>query len=403
MVLYELVHHGGFAAVLGVGIACVIAALAILGIAARRLGGSPRATALALCLPVLAAPSLAQLRAQTFALVLFAAVFVLLALDARSPSRRVLWVLPLLGVWANLHGSVALGAAFAGIYGLTLACSRASRDRGLALAVASPLSLLASPYGWHLAGYYRLMLLDPPLEHYVQEWKPPELVASNVVFFASAVAVAGLWIWRRGSLTRFEQWALPLLEIAAFRAVRNAVWFELAAVVALPRLLDRGDVVIEASVRRANLILGSAALVAAVAVTAVALAGATGRIDGSRPPAEAAAVAARAGRSGVVLADDDHADWLLWLEPSLAGRVAYDVRFELFDNQELRDIELLHSGSPAIWRRCGEQARVVTFGSRGDYSAAAGVLAHGSHTIVDTPSFIAVAQPAKARRNCARA
>ncbi len=273
VVLYELVHHGGFAAVLGVGIGCVIAALAILAIAARRLGGSPRATAIALCLPVLAAPSLAQLRAQTFALVLFAAVFALLALDARSPSRRVLWVLPLLVLWANLHGSVALGAGLACVYGLTLALPAATRVRGLVLAAASPLCLLASPYSWHLVGYYHLMLLDPPLEHYVQEWKPPELIGSNVVFFASAVAVAGLWIWRRSSLTRFELWALPLLELAAFRAVRNAVWFELAAVVALPRLVDRGEVVLEASVRRANVILGSAALAVAVVVAALALGG----------------------------------------------------------------------------------------------------------------------------------
>jgi hypothetical protein len=174
-------------------------------------------------------------------------------------------------------------------------------------------------------------------------------------------------------------------------------------VVALPRLLDRGEVVIEASVRRANLIVGSAAVATALAVTALALGGATGRVDHRRPPAEAAAVAAAAGTDGVVLADDGHADWLLWLQPSLAGRVAYDVRFELFDSQELRDIELLHSGSPVIWRRCGEQARVVTFASRVDYSVAAGVLARGSHTIVATPSFIAVAQPPTARRNCARA
>ena len=247
------------------------------------------------------------------------------------------------------------------------------------------------------------MLLDPPLEHYVQEWKPPELIAANALFFISAAAIAGLWLWRRRSLTRFEQWALPLLEIAAFRAVRNAVWFELAAVVALPRLVDRGEVVLEASVRRANVILGSAAAVVAVVVLALELGGATGRIDSNRPPGEAAAVATAAGTRGVVLADDDHADWLLWLQPLLAGRVAYDVRFELFSSPELHDIQLLHDGSAAIWRRCGVEARVVTFGSRGDYSTAAAVIAHGSRTIVDTPSFIAVSQPVTTRRSCARA
>ena len=401
-VLYELVHAGGLPLVLGVGIACVVVALVILAVVARRLGGSPRSTAIALALPLLAAPWLAQLRAQTFALVLFAAVFALLASDALRPGRRVLWVLPLLVVWANLHGSVALGAALAALYGLTLAVRAQSRARGIVLLVASPLSLLASPYGFRLVAYYRLMLVDPPLAHYVQEWKPPAIAAANVVFFVSAIAVAALWLVRRRSLTTFEQWSLPLLELAAFRAARNTVWFELAAVVALPRLLSGAGPVDELplSIRRANLVLGASAVVAASLVLALELAGATNRIERGRPPAEAAAVAAAAGPHGTVLADDADADWLLWLEPSLAGRVAYDVRFELFDRRELRDIQLLHDASPAIWKSCGAPARVVTFDSQTDARAAQTVLARGSRTIVDTSTFVAVVQPPVAHRVC---
>ena len=59
-----------------------------------------------------------------------------------------------------------------------------------------------------------------------------------MLFFASALVAAGLWGAHRRTLTRFERWALPLLLVAAFAALRNGVWFELAAAVSLPRLLD---------------------------------------------------------------------------------------------------------------------------------------------------------------------
>jgi hypothetical protein len=404
LALYELVRAGGLRAALGFDIVCVLVSVAILAVAGRRLGGSPRSTAIALCLPLLATPWLAQLRAQTFALVLFAGVFVLLVQDGRAPSRRVLLVLPLLAVWANLHGSVALGAALVAIRGLMLASSRQSRVRGLALVIGSPLCLLVSPYGFRLVAYYRLMLLDPPLAHYVSEWKPPALVASNAIFFLSAVAVIGLWAVRGRALTPFERLALPLLAVAAFTAARNTIWFELAALVALPRLLDaRSELRAEpASIERANTILALVGAAAAVAVCSLQLAGAQSRIDNGRPPSGAAAAAAAAGPHGIVLADDDNADWLLWLEPSLAGRVAYDVRFELFSSRELRQIQLLHSNARPVWRRCGSIARVVTFATPAAEQAArqAGVLAPGSRTIVDTPNFVAVVQPGATNTGC---
>jgi hypothetical protein len=97
-----------------------------------------------------------------------------------------------------------------------------------------------------------------------------------------------------------------------------------------------------------------------------------------------------------VLADDRHADWLLWEQPSLEGRVAYDVRFELFARRELVQISGLRLASPPAWRRCGAAAAVVTFESNTELRmfAAAGVLAPGHWTIVRGKQFAAIAQPA---------
>ena len=349
-------------------------------------------------LPVLAAPWLVQLRSQSLALIPFVLVYVLLAFDARKPGRRVLWVLPILVVWANLHGSAALGAGLVLVYGLSLARGRGRRRRGLLLVVAAPLSLLASPYGLALIPYYRLMLLHPPLASVVSEWKPPTVSAITAIFFASAFGLAALWGAHRRVLTSFERWALPLLLLFALNAVRNTIWFELAAAVALPRLIDAAwhpNSELTPALRRVNLLLASSALGAVLLVCVVEFSRSPAWFTRNSPPAAAAAVAAAAGATGTVLADDEHADWLLWLQPSLTGRVAYDVRFELFSSRELQAIELIHHGSHPIWRRCASQARVVTFDGPKDEEAARRerVLAPGSRTIFHSPTFVAVLQP----------
>ena len=399
LLLYELVMRGGLRAAAGFGVVCIVAALVAIAVAARRLGASPRSTALGVFLPVLASPWLAQLRSQSLALVPFVLVYVLLVFDARRPARRVLWVLPVLAVWANLHGSVSLGAGLVFLYGLSLVRRRDGRRRALLLAFGAPLCVLASPYGFALASYYRLMLVRPPLASVVAEWKPPTVSAVTAVFFASAFGLAALWGAHRPVLTRFERWALPLLLAVALGAVRNTTWFALAAAVALPRLIDAAWPIsseLKPSLRRVNLLLSISGLAAVLLIGTVELSRSPAWFDRGVAPQAAAAVAAAAGADGTVLADDQHADWLLWLQPSLTGRVAYDVRFELFNGDELRQIQLLHDGSHPVWRRCGSSARVVTFNGPSTEAAALRdhVLAPGSQTIFRSPSFVAVLQPA---------
>lgn len=398
LVLYEAATRGGLGAAILIGIGCVTGALGAVVVAARRLGASPGSVALGVSLPVLATPWLAEVRSQSFALVPFVVVYALLAGDSRRPGRHVLFVLPVLAVWANFHGSVSLGAALVALYGVTLLRSATTRVRGLVLVVGAPLCLLASPYGLGLVSYYRMMLLHPPLAKYVTEWQPPAVQGATIVFFASAFLAVALWGARRRSLTTFEQWALVLLLAAALAAVRNGVWFELAAAVSLPRLLDAvrpPRLELTPQARKMNTALACAAFVAVAAVLVVQLGRGSGWLDGNRSPEAAAAVAQAAGSDGIVLADDLHADWLLWQQPSLAGRIAYDVRFELFDGRELRQLKLLQDASHPVWRRCGVGARIVTFAGLVDARTARReqVLAPAARTIASGKTFVAVAQP----------
>ncbi|HZQ82304.1 MAG TPA: hypothetical protein VFB25_10065 [Gaiellaceae bacterium] len=396
LALYELARRGGLALVAALALLSVTATLAIAAGAARILGASARSTALVALLVIPGAPWLAQLRTQTFALPLYVIVFALLALDARAPGRRVLFVLPVLAVWANLHGSVSLAAGMTALYGLTLLAKR--ELRGLAL-VAAPLTLLASPYGLGLVGYYRLMLLHPPFAKVVTEWQPMKVEGATAVFFVLAFVFAVLWGRHRRVLTSFEQWALPILLVAGLIAVRNALWLELGLAIAGPRLIDAAWRPVEATaaVRRVNVALSTFAVLAAAVVVGGHLARPASWFEAQGSPAAAAAVARAAGAHGVVLADDGHADWLLWEQPQLAGRVAYDVRFELFDAAQMRRLVQLHDVRAGAWRTCGSTMAVVTYGTASlrRLLLSEHVLAAGARQIVRSKDFGAFAQRTK--------
>jgi hypothetical protein len=403
--LYQLVRHGGFAAPVVVALGSITTALVVCAVAARRFGGSARSTAIALLLPVLAVPWIGQIRAQTFALVPFVLVYALLVADARRSSNRVFLVVPLLVAWANLHGSVALAAGLVAVYGLTRTARAETRVRGAVLAVVAPLCLLASPYGLHLIAYYRLMLVNPPFTHAVVEWQPATFNVLSATFFLTAFVAAGLWGSQRHRLTAFERWALPVLLLASLHALRTAIWFELALAIALPRLLDGvwpSRIELTDRIRRVQSRVSGSMIAFALLVAAIAIAHAPARVGRQNPPAQAALVAAAAGAHGFVLADDAHADWLLWQQPALAGRIAYDVRFELFTAGEVARLSRLHEATSSIWSRCGSGFAVVTFSSRADFDVAVRehVLQPGTRAIVNTPSFVAVAQPASGTIPC---
>jgi hypothetical protein len=265
--------------------------------------------------------------------------------------------------------------------------------------------MFASPYGFDLARYYRVMLVHPPFADYVGEWQPTTFGATTLVFFVSAFVAVALWCRHGRRVTSFERIALPVLLLAALQAARSAIWFELALAVTLPRLLDAqwpAATVATAAVRRLNVITAAVALGAALLACVVQLARIDGALRQTYSSSDAAAVAAAAGDRGVVLADDRHADWLLWEQPALAGRIAYDIRFELLNDRELRQIVQLRRGLGSAWARCGATAAVVTFGGREDRRTIKreGVLAPGSRTLVARPGFVAVAQTPSGRGGC---
>jgi hypothetical protein len=353
LLMYAGYRAGGFALVALGSVVLAVGTFAAVTVAAR---ARARGRTVLLLMPLTLFPFFAQSwqpRTQALAYPLFAAVFLLLLHDSRRPSNRVLLALPLVAIWGNLHGSAILGAALVMLQGCLLLRNPAItvRARAIALIAGPPVLLMATPYGTATAHYYRATLLNRSFTRLAGEWQPIWHDLVLVVPFACVVALT-VWVLvhGRGKATLWERLALVLLLIAAASALRNMVWLSLAALPVLSAGLDR---VVPADsspspsahvFNRMLVALSGVALVAAVAVTA---ARPTADFERDYPHAYLHAIrkAAALDPSARIVADVEDADWLLWRDPDLRGRIAFDARLELLSAARVRDVASMLGGS----------------------------------------------------------
>lgn len=373
---YALDRVGGLGLLGLVNTGLLVAAVGGAMLASRRLGGPARSVLVLMPLCWVAISPWRAVRTQEFAMPLFVLVVWLLVSDCRAPSRRLLWCLPILVLWANLHGSVTLGAAFVVLRALTLAWERRAElrhgvrawGRPLALALGSALAVMVTPYGLSIVGYYRTTLGAGTLAHYVSEWAP---ITSSPVVAIAVFAVAALALWSFGrapdNTTLWEKLALLAVCAMTISVVRNAVFFGLLSLVVVPRSLGWGSAATPADGvdRRRTVVNGLLVLgvTLAVLITVVAtLQRPDSQIaDTYASPGLLMAVqsATRADPSLRVLAQDEYSDWLLWKDPALAGRVAGDVRFELMTASQIVAFRNLYQAVGTGWMRAARGYRLL--------------------------------------------
>lgn len=344
---YGLYAIGGIRAMLALNALMLAAGTGLAIVAARRLGGSARSvTWLALLSFVVIAWSTWTVRVQSLVFVLFAGMLWLLAADSRRPSRRVFLALPLLVLWANVHGTAFLGAALIALRGasMLLERDRAWRDRlpTAGILLASPALLLASPYGFDLVDYYHRLLLNPAFSRYVTEWAPTRLGIATIPFYALVLLAAWLAGRCAARLTRFEQAALLVTAVLAMLAVRSVVWFMLSALILLPGALDGVLVSRWGSprYRYLNLLMAVAAVVTGLVVALGSFNHTPTWFTSSFPAAAGDRVARLAAQDppARIFANERFADWLVLEHPELKGRIAFDGRFELLTGKELKRV-----------------------------------------------------------------
>jgi hypothetical protein len=376
LALFGLHELGGMRLLLLVFAAVVIAALVLAMAAARCADASPMAVAL-VAFPALA--SYLQLalpvRTQAFALVLFVCVLWLLVEDARSPSRRVFWVLPLLVLWANLHGSVLLGA---GIVVLRSGCAVVAARRGhgiaLVLAAGAVVAIFATPYALDIPHYYASIMFNPGFAGRIVEWQRTTLDALSAPFYVLLLVAVGLLARYPSSVTTYEKLVLLATGVMGLMAVRNIVWFALAAIVILPAAVQhRLPTTGKSTSRLALLPIAYGPLLCLVVVLIVTVARPSSWFEPPYPAGAADAVArTTTGDPGArVFADMRYADWLMWTHPSLEGRVAFDARLEMLTSRQMTGIFRFLSQRTDGWRDAVTGYRVVVVARRGDLAGAA--------------------------------
>jgi hypothetical protein len=349
LVFYGLYALGGVKLVLLAHSAAVASAFVAAIAAARWRGGSVR-TVCWIALPTVYIFTWASgnARAQTLALPLFVAVVWLLIRDARSESRRIFLVFPLLVLWGNVHGSALVGALFVGLYGVMYGIERRREPlrswlpRTALLCIGPLACLFTSPYATNLPGYYAHMVVNPGFREFVTEWKPTSPSIQTAPFYA--LAFAAVWIvGRRGDrLSRFEKALLFLTLLMAVQTIRNVIWFALAALILIPTPLDAALKPNTTATRysflnRALVLISvTAALVAVVGVAAKP----SSWLTRSYPEGALAAVDRVAAREPDVrvFANEQYGDWLLLNRPGLRGRLAFDIRFELLSKRQIETL-----------------------------------------------------------------
>ena len=159
-------------------------------------------------------------RAQSLALLLFVLLIALLIRDAHSPSRRVFLRVPLLVLWANIHGTALSGRGARRPLGRHV-CDRAPQaaSAGMGASIGSACRravacLFASPYAASLPSYYETMLFNSGFRSFVTEWSPTAASVQTAPFFL----LAFLTVWLIG---RNKERLLPVREGPACRDASN--------------------------------------------------------------------------------------------------------------------------------------------------------------------------------------
>ena len=334
-----------------------------------------------------------QVQAQSFSYLFYPVLLWVICLDSRRNRFSVRFaavLLPLLVIWANLHGVALLGAGIACAYTLVRCAQATTRsDRRSILgylftAIASSASLLATPYGLGTIRYYRSVIGDHELTS-IGEWRP--LGASQplfwIYFFAVVLTVTcvalGLRRHRRPNLVLLGTAAL--LGALTSQSGRYLIWFVMAAVpLAAESISTATRSRTSAPEPRRLAVFMAAALVLLLGIAVfrvVAIVRTTSATyEAESAPRDVLLATTRLLRcdpEATVLADQASADALLWLDPHSSGRVAYDGRLEIFPAAALEGwVDFINGhGRKGPARRVGIRSCHRLVGQRNPHAEAA--------------------------------
>lgn len=396
---YELERVGGLRLAVFIHVLLLVASLAAAFVLARSRGAGTRSVAVVTVvalLPILV--SSLQLRTQSFAYPLFIALLAIAA--ARKPLTwpRLVLAFAILCLWANLHGSVVLGAGLLALRGASdlfddFRARRHPRATALAATLLPWPCLLVTPFPREVPHYYATTVLNPKFGQYLGQWQPTTLSIASLPLFV--LAFGFFWLLARpgSSFSRFEKLAGVVLVAFALLAVRNWVWLGLGAVALYPSALDRVSARSSRPVPKPlNQVCAVAGLLLGLLAAAI-LANGRSWFSSAFPDPAARAVArlAAANPSERIFASARWGDWLLWKQPQLAGRIAYDARAELFTARQFKTIALSRV-TPALLPEISRRYRIFLV-DKTDEPAVYATLRRDGHVAYNDGDVLVVSLP----------
>jgi hypothetical protein len=356
-VLSEVIFYGtwsllGDRGLLLLQVVAVGVAFALMATALRSRAGGASGTVSLLLVAVGAVGTLAVARVQLFSLALFPALLLLVRAEAVRPSRRIWLLVPLIGLWSNLHGGVLLGLAVVSAY-LIFARAREQPFVAAGVLVASVAALAATPAGFATFDYYRDVLRSEAARRQIGLWAPLSLDAPlDVLLLVVAVILIAIVLRVRRRPRLWELAAFAGLAFSTARTARTGVFllFFLAAPAA-----EALDLRFKIAARRAIPVVGALVALTCIGLVRgpilIAAHGGTirtaiGRAEGTPILAEdalAEQVALAGGRIWIgnpldAFRKGDQRLYVDWLEAAADGDAAL---------RHARRVVLVHSGSRA--------------------------------------------------------
>jgi hypothetical protein len=370
-------------------------------IAARRHGGRAWIVMAVLALCLMQIIPAREVRTQAFAMPLIVGSVILLSADSRRHSRRVYWCLPILIVWANLHGTAILGAGLVSLRGLFLAWERLRWTRRqrwswrrwggpAVLTLGAPLCVLLTPYGLHIVPYYRATLLNSSFKHLVTEWQP---ITSQPVMALSFFVLAGITVWAFGrrptATTGWEKLVLLVLIASTIMVIRNGLVFGFAALVIVPAALEaavphpaRRSVPVR---HKLNAVLCWTSIALLTVIAASTLLQPSSRLEYRNERLRLLDVVRTETQkhpSLKVFADVRYADWLLWRDPQLRGKIANDARFELLSGSEMDSVVRVLAAVGPNWKQGATGYRLLVLDRAAWPESVRGFLMESGHRVL---------------------
>jgi hypothetical protein len=238
-----------------------------------------------------------------------------------------------------------------------------------------------TPYGLHTIAYYRDTLTNSSLAHFVTEWQP---ITSYWVLAGPFFILAGLAIWSFGrrpdKTTTWEKITVLVLAAASIDVMRNDLLFGLAALVIVPASFDSSLRVRNrktAPVRdRVNAVLCWTTIVGLAIAIGSTLVRPANAFDTYQRPGVLRAVraAVRSDPLLKVMTDVRFADWLLWRDPQLGGRISNDARFELLSGAQMNSLQRLFGAVGPDWKQGARGYRVLVLDRTAEPEAVKGFL-----------------------------